>query len=226
MKPKSKGRKSKSKTSTGSRPTLVAFLLDRSGSMASCQQETISGFNGYLDGLKGDMKFTLTQFDSQGIDIIHDAVPIKEVKKLTSSTYVPRGGTPLYDAIGKTVRATEEKAKGHNVLFVTLTDGEENSSSEWNKDTIQKLIKEMEGKGWTFAHIGVGMDGFSATQSYSAGTQSASNVMHSAQNDSKGRFSGLARATMLYCTSSTLAGSEGLGPVNKLWEQGVDEEES
>lgn len=224
MKTKSKASKAKKK-STGTRPTLVAFLLDRSGSMASCQQETISGFNGYLDGLKGDMRFTLTQFDSQGIDIIHDAVPLKEVKKLTSETYVPRGGTPLYDAIGKTVRATEEKSKGCNVLFVTLTDGEENSSSEWNKDTIQNLIKEMEGKGWTFAHIGVGVDGFAATQSYSVGTQSASNVLRSAQNDSKGRFRSLAKATMMYCSASADAGAMAVGTVNKLWEQSGDEEE-
>jgi len=226
MKSKPARRKSptQKKKITGSRPTLVAFLLDRSGSMESCKQETITGFNGYLNGLKGsEMRFTLTQFDTQGIDIIHDAVALKDVRKLTESTYVPRGGTPLYDAIGRTVRATEAAAKDCNVLFVTLTDGEENSSREWNKSTIQSLIKEMEGKGWTFAHIGVGVDGFAATQSYSAGTQSASNVLRSEVGDSKGRFSRMARATAMYCTSASVAGSKGVGTVNKLWDQVEDD---
>jgi uncharacterized protein YegL len=225
---KSKTKKKQSPPKFKVRPTLVAFLLDRSGSMSSCQHETITGFNGYLDGLKGDpnMRFTLTQFDSQGIDIIHDGVALKDVQKLTKETYVPRGNTPLYDAIGKTVRATESKAKDCNVLFVTLTDGEENSSSEWNENTVKSLIKEMEGKGWTFAHIGVGADGFAATSKYAAGTSSASNVMRSAVGDSAGRFKSMARATVAYCAFAGDAGPQGpAGPLENLWAK-ADAEES
>lgn len=212
-------RKPSPKKSTAKRTTLVAFLLDRSGSMASCHQETISGFNGYLDGLdkRLDLRFTLTQFDSQGIDIIHDGVPLKDVKKLNSSTYQPRGGTPLYDAIGKTIRATQSKAKDCNVLFVTLTDGQENSSHEWNEVTIKSLIKEMEDNHkWTFAHIGVGAEGFDAVQKYSAGTQSASNNLRSAVGDSKGRFMRMAAVTTSYC--STMASADAPVTMNKLWE--------
>lgn len=172
------------KSEPKNKPTLVAFLLDRSGSMKACQDETISGFNAYVDQLEKDQtdgaRFTLTQFDTQGIDIVHNAVPLKKVARLDQKTYVPRGGTPLYDALGRTINATMKQAgTKFKVLFVTLTDGEENSSREFDLEQIQKLIKEMEDKyAWTFAHIGVGAEGWAATRKYAFGTQSVTNVLH------------------------------------------------
>lgn len=200
---------------------LVAFLLDRTGSMSDCKAETISGFNAYINELMKNYdpndRFTLTQFDTQGIDIVHDAVPLKKVDELTDETYQPRASTPLYDAIGKTVRATEAKAGDkYKVLFVTLTDGEENSSHEWNLDSIQKLIKEKENKAhWTFAHIGVGINGWNAARAYSVGTRSASNVMHADKGDEAATYRKFAGQTMSYKANVGACGQS----MSRFWEQ-------
>lgn len=131
--------KEKSKTET----TLVAFLLDRTGSMETVKKETIGGFNGYLDELakKPEAKsvlFHMTQFDSQSIDRVHDCVPLNRVARLTDETFQPRAWTPLYDAIGKTIREIEDKAKGRKVLFVTLTDGQlvSNGTITWRQKQV------------------------------------------------------------------------------------------
>jgi len=198
----------KKTTKTENKPTLVAFLLDRSGSMDECKDETIKGFNAYIKELKGrgdgTMRFTLTQFDTQGVDILCDAVPLKEVPVLTAATYVPRGGTPLYDAMGRTIRATETKATGkYKVLFVTLTDGLENSSREWNSDSIKVLIKSKEDQAkWTFAYIGVGLQGWTATNAIAAGTIGASNVLQSTYAQTRQAYRRFAGATVAYACST------------------------
>lgn len=193
---------------TQNQPTLVAFLLDRTGSMSSCKEETIKGFNGYLAELRkksgDDMRFTLTQFDTVSIDIVHDGVPLDEVDELSNKNYEPRGGTPLYDAMGKTIRATSKSAGDKcKVLFVTLTDGEENSSSEWNSESIKKLIKEMESdKHWTFAYIGMGLNGWQATKTLSVGTMSASNVLRTSGKNAGMAYRHLAGQTVCYAASA------------------------
>jgi len=201
--------KQRTKTKTQKETTLVAFLLDRTGSMASVKQETIGGFNGYIDELIKkpeckDMKFHFTQFDTVSIDVVHDCVALDRVLKLNDGTYQPRGGTPLYDAIGKTIRAIQDKANGSKVLFVTLTDGEENASSEWNQSTIKSLIKEKEDKDkWTFSYIGVGPDAWAANERLAAGTSGASNVLRATRGKNTQRaYSHLAGATMARCCTA------------------------
>jgi len=203
-----KNKKTKTRTKIENKPTLVAFLLDRSGSMDECKDETIKGFNAYIKELRtkddGTMRFTLTQFDTQGIDIIHDAVPLKTVEPLTAETYKPRAGTPLYDAIGQTIRATETKATGtYKVLFVVLTDGLENSSREWNSDTIKDLIKAKENQAhWTFAYIGVGLQGWTQTQMMAKGTVGASNVLRTTHANTGRAYARFAGATAAYACST------------------------
>lgn len=194
--------KTKSKPTQHKAKTLVAFLLDRTGSMAIVKQETIGGFNGYLDELlkkpeSKDIRFHFTQFDTVSIDVVHDAVPLNKVVKLTDKTFEPRASTPLYDAIGKTIRRIQERANGDKVLFVTLTDGEENSSSEWNQETIKALIKEKEEKDkWTFSYIGVSPEAWAANQRLSAGTIGASNVLRATGKNTKKAYASFAGATL------------------------------
>ncbi len=190
-------------TKKNNKPTLVCFLLDRSGSMASCKDETISGFNAYIKELKTKDKntiFTLTQFDSIGVDVIYDAVPLNKVKELS---FEPRGNTPLYDAIGKTIRATEKLEDKYKILLVTLTDGVENASSDWNLESVKNLIKEKEDKNkWTFAHIGVGLNGWNQMHTLSIGTQSAYNVLNIDPKDTKKAYRQFATSTVSYMSNN------------------------
>lgn len=215
------------KSKTPATKTLVAFLLDRTGSMASVKKETIGGFNGYLDTLlekpeSKSISFHFTQFDSIAVEIVHDCVPLKEVNRLNDETYEPRANTPLYDAIGKTIRNIEDKAKNQKVLFVVLTDGEENSSSEWNDKTIKALIKEKEDKNkWTFSYIGVGPDAWKANERLAFGTQGASNVLRATRGKNTMRAYGMmAQAT---CSVMHSAGGQCIGSLYNG--QQLDEED-
>lgn len=139
----------------------VALLLDRSGSMSANKIETISAINSYTDNLKKEFKgrFTLTQFDSEGIDMPQENVKIKNIVHLTEETYQPRSMTPLLDAIGKTMHAA--KTEGfENVIFCIVTDGQENSSKEYKLETIRALIAEKQHKGWQVSYLGAGVDAF------------------------------------------------------------------
>jgi hypothetical protein len=147
--------------------TLVTFLLDRTGSMEAIRDDTIGGFNAYLDGLKGDgdanIDFTLVQFDSMSIDKICVAVPVAEVAKLTRETYQPRASTPLIDATCKTISAVEASLLGApaaKVVICIQTDGQENSSVEHSWGELNALVKEKSAKGWQFNFMGVGIDAY------------------------------------------------------------------
>lgn len=153
------------------RETIVSFLLDESGSMQSCLDSTIDGFNEYLNGRikkdTGDSLFTFTKFDSAAITVVHDAVRLKNVTKLTRENYRPGASTPLYDAIGKTIRSLEATLKGRTekpaVLFAIMTDGLENASREFTQESIRKLIKQKETEGWDFTYMGANHDAYAAS---------------------------------------------------------------
>lgn len=166
-------------------PTLVCLVLDRSGSMASCKAETIQGFNSYVGELKKHYtvgsRFHFVQFDTGGIDTVQDMVLMNEAALLNEESYQPRAFTPLNDAVGRTIRQVEDRAKRFRfkVVFVVQTDGKENSSKEFTTESVKALMKQMENDHkWTFAFIGTGPEGWDAMQQFSYGTQSASNVMH------------------------------------------------
>jgi hypothetical protein len=98
---------------TDGRRSIVSFLLDRTGSMAEIKDETIGGFNAYLDTLErevGDLvEFTLLQFDSHSIDTLCVGAKRSDVERLTPESYhQPRAYTSLIDACIKTIKATEE----------------------------------------------------------------------------------------------------------------------
>ena len=140
---------------------FVALLLDRSGSMMTHKQETITAVNSYMDKLKTEFKgrFTLTQFDSEGIDMPQENVKIKDTVHLTNETYEPRAWTPLLDAIGKTLDSM--KTEGFdNVIFAIMTDGQENASTEYKLDAIRAKIEERRKKGWQISYLGAGVDSF------------------------------------------------------------------
>lgn len=142
-------------------------LLDRSGSMEECRDSTISAFNEYVNTLRADdgisARVSLTLFDDQSIDLVFDRQKPKDMPKLTRETFVPRGMTPLNDAIGKTAdRIDREMLRdGENVAFVILTDGLENASREYSREAVRKLLERVQKeKNWLVIYLGANQDAF------------------------------------------------------------------
>jgi len=178
--PKTEKPKAKKTKKTAPVKTLIAVILDETGSMMAMKEEVINGFNKYIDDLSADGNdylLTLVQFDSMHHTVVHSAVPVKEVPHLTNDSYRPGSSTPLYDAIGKVIKATDPSI-ADKVLIAIFTDGQENSSREYSKEAINAAIKEKESVGWTFTYLGVGKDAW-ANEHLFTGTVSAQNVSRS-----------------------------------------------
>ena len=182
---------------------LVNVILDKSGSMASKTNDVIEGFNAYIAGLgKEDQVnylFSLTLFDTQ-VAYRHVAIPLPEVKKLDSRSYLPGGNTALNDAIGITVRKVEaDQPKVDKVVTVIMTDGEENSSREWTHDAVRGLIEQKEKEGsWTFVFLGAGLDAWHQGRSY--GVQQA-NVAQYRADQYPAAFEAIAFSTNVMSSS-------------------------
>lgn len=147
--------------------TEIVFVLDKSGSMSHLAGDTIGGFNGFIESQKaldGKAMLTTILFDTTW-KIIHDGVDIREVKPMTTTDYVPYGGTAMLDAIGAVINRVQDRhdelgsEKPEKVLFVITTDGEENSSRTFSKAQIEKMIKhQTNGHGWEFIFLGANMN--------------------------------------------------------------------
>src|ERR1017187_1456227 len=147
---------------TAPKNARIFFILDRSGSMTGIADETIGGFNAFVDDQKevpGKATFSLVQFDHE-YHLVHDDISLSEVPTMTRDTFRPRGMTALYDAVGKTIaRFKDDNPKNTKTIVQILTDGQENSSKEYSFTQVQELIKEVEEKhGWDVFFIGANMN--------------------------------------------------------------------
>lgn len=147
--------------------TEIVVLLDRSGSMQTIKNDMVKGFDGFVAEQRkvaGDCRMTLVQFDTQGTEVVYEAKAVADVPALDLN---PRGGTPLLDAMGKTIGQTTDRlaltkgpARPDRVLFLVITDGEENQSHTFTKDQVKALVKERTDDGWAFSFIGANVDAF------------------------------------------------------------------
>ena len=148
--------------------TELVFIVDRSGSMAGLEKDTIGGFNAMLKEqaeLEGEARVTTVLFDNQ-YRLLHDRIDIRAVAPLTEKDYRVGGGTALLDAIGRTIKKiravqkqTAEEYRAEKVLFVIITDGEENSSRKYSAEQIKECIEHQQEKyGWEFVFFGANMD--------------------------------------------------------------------
>jgi Mg-chelatase subunit ChlD len=146
----------------------IAFVLDRSGSMESCRDVAVEGFNSFLheqQQTEGLAKLTLILFDDQYLVPI-DALPVAEILPLNNDSYLPRGRTALLDAIGRTIdelgarlAALPEQDCPGQVIVAILTDGLENSSQNCTWKEIARVIRQQtEQYRWTFLFLGANQD--------------------------------------------------------------------
>lgn len=158
--------------------THITVILDRSGSMQSIKSDIIGGFNTFLKQQKevpGKATLTLVQFDTGNpYEVIHNYRPLQEIPELNDRTFVPRGGTPLLDCLGRGINDLSEHInkltndqKPDKVFFIIITDGQENSSREFKKSDIVKLIDEKKNKdNWEFLFLSADLDAIGDARLY------------------------------------------------------------
>lgn len=147
--------------------TDITVVLDRSGSMGIVQNDTKGGFDAFVqEQAKSPVEavLTLVQFDTI-YEFVHESKPIKNVPPLD---FQPRGATALLDALGRAITETgkrlkdmDEAKRPERVVFVIITDGEENSSHEYKREQILDMIKhQREAYKWEFVFLGANQDSF------------------------------------------------------------------
>lgn len=156
--------------------TNIIILLDRSGSMESIKEETISGFNEFLSNQKEtspEATISLIQFDHEYIPVYFNK-ELMEAEPLSPSTFIPRGMTALLDAIGKTIKdisrnykRTPKEKRPQKVIFVIITDGLENMSRKYNREKIFKMLQKKQTKhNWKVIYLGANQDAISEAIEY------------------------------------------------------------
>lgn len=149
--------------------TELVFIIDRSGSMAGFESDTIGGFNSMIEKQKNEgegMVYVSTVLFDNYSEVLHDRVPIRDVKPMTRKEYSVRGCTALLDAIGGAIHhignvhkyARKEDVPAHTI-FVITTDGMENASQSYSSDKVKAMIKRQTEKyDWEFIFVAANID--------------------------------------------------------------------
>ena len=148
--------------------TELIFILDRSGSMSGLEKDTIGGYNSMLEQQRkvdGECVITTVLFDNC-YELLHDRIDIRAVQPITAKEYFVGGSTALLDAIGKTIykigtvqKNTAEDYRAEKVMFVIITDGEENASRHYSSMQVKEMIQRQKEKyGWEFIFLGANID--------------------------------------------------------------------
>lgn len=198
--------------------TYVHFILDKSGSMESVREATISGFNEYIGKLQNDgnkYRFDFTLFDTESIEVRYENSDIHGVKKLNNETYKPNGGTPLYDAVCGTIKKIDKHA-GYKHLVIIMTDGEENASKEYKMEDLKQIIKDREGRGnWTFVFLGANQDSWSNAQKYGMSFQNNTSNFAFSNTGVRQAFSTMSASTTNLASMQATSTSDFFSPEQK-----------
>lgn len=165
--------------------TEIVFILDRSGSMAGLERDTIGGFNAMLEKQKraeGEAVISTVLFDNTS-QVVHDRVDVCRIEPMTEDTYFVRGCTALLDAIGGAIhhianvhKYAREEDRPEKTLFVITTDGMENASRHYSADRVKQMIqRQKERYGWDFLFLGANIDAVSTARRFGIGADRAVN---------------------------------------------------
>ena len=204
--------------------TELVFILDRSGSMAGLESDTIGGFNSLIEKQKkqdGKCYVSTVLFDSES-EVIHDRVELESIKPMTDKDYYVRGCTALIDTIGGAIHhianihkyARPEDVPEHT-MFVIMTDGYENASHIFTSDRVKAMIEhEKEKYGWEFLFIGANIDAVETASRFGISEDRAVNY----HADSQG-------TSVVYDTvADTVCCMRACAPISSDWSEKINED--
>lgn len=204
--------------------TELVFILDRSGSMAGLEADTIGGFNSMIEKQKkqdGKCYVSTILFDHE-TQVVHDRVELSSVRPMTGNDYFVRGSTALIDAIGSAIHHIANIHKyarpedvPQNTMFVITTDGMENASHKYSSSEVKRMIeKEKEKYGWEFIFIGANIDAVETAKHFGINADRAVNY----HADSKG-------TDVLYSTvSAAVSNMRACAPMQADWSKNLNED--
>lgn len=203
--------------------TEIVFILDRSGSMSGLEKDTIGGFNAMIEKQKkqdGKAYVSTVLFDHESV-VLHDRLPLEQIKPMTEDDYTVRGCTALLDAIGGAVKhignihkyARPEDVPEHT-MFVITTDGLENASRKYNSRDIKRLIESKKKEGWEFLFIGANIDAIETANDYGISADRAVNY----NADSQGT------GVVFEAVSETVAKFRGGQKVAPCWSKKINDD--
>ena len=204
--------------------TEIVFILDRSGSMAGLEDDTIGGFNAMIEKQKqeqGDAYVSTILFDNYS-EVVHDRVDIRKVPLMTRKEYYVRGCTALLDAVGKAIhhignihKYAREEDRPERTLFIITTDGMENSSREYTYDRVRRMIEhEKEKYGWEFLFLGANIDAAREAARFGISEDRAANY----HADREGT------AVVYEAMSEAVCSVRACRPMSADWKRRVDED--
>ena len=204
--------------------TEMVFILDRSGSMAGLESDTIGGFNAMIEKQKKQdgLCWVSTILFANESSVVHDRVRLEEVRPMTGDDYTVGGCTALIDAIGDAIRhisnvhkyARAEDVPAHTV-FVITTDGMENASRKYRADEVRSKIKRMqEEKGWEFLFIGANIDAVETASRFGIAKDRAVNY----HADKKGT------RVVYECVGKALGSLRANAPMSAKWSEEIAED--
>ena len=208
--------------------TELVFILDRSGSMAGLEADTIGGFNSMIAKQRltpGETVVSTVLFDHE-TQVIHDRVPLEQVKDMTREDYYVRGCTALLDAVGGAIhhignvhKYARKEDVPEKTLFIITTDGMENASKRYDYRKVKEMIERQKDKySWEFLFLGANIDAAREAARFGIGSDKAVTYC----SDSVGtrlNYEVLADAVADYRTAAPCCKSVSAG-----WKKRIDED--
>jgi uncharacterized protein YegL len=187
--------------------TEIVVIVDKSGSMHSFAKDTIGGYNAFLEDQKkipGDARLTTVIFNTD-MEIFEDGVDLQKAIPLTSMNYVPSGNTALLDAMHLAItkvrdrqEALPEYDRTNRVLVMTVTDGQENASTQHTKNDIKKLVEELTPMGWRFDFLSVDMNAIDDAVNHYGIAASNTRAFANTQKGYVGNYAMMSHSTTLF----------------------------